>query len=138
MRRVLIATPAYDERVDARYAHALAETYVLAGKNNIELRALICINESSGPAHARNCLIKDAIKYDFSDIIWIDDDQDWQPQWVIDLLGYPVDIVGAAIRKKTDDKELFNVRSEGGVYAFQKHPSENLITAPGLILGTGF
>lgn len=84
--------------------------------------------------NARNDLVKIALDNDFDDLIFIDADQDWIPEWVTRLLAYPVDCVGGTVRKKTDIAESYNV----------KHSSINIPADPktGLLvvdaLGTGF
>ena len=84
--------------------------------------------------NARNDILRLAIEHDFDDLIYIDGDQEWQPEWVLKLLAFPVDVVGGAVRKKTDDAELYNV----------KHPDADIPVDPqtGLLmpeaLGTGF
>lgn len=61
--------------------------------------------------NARNDLVGLALAAGFDDLFFIDADQEWEPEWILKLLSYPVDVVGAAVRKKTDAAELYNVRS---------------------------
>lgn len=137
VRKVLVATPAYDFRADVRFVDSLLGTLRLCMAKGIELRALF--TPGNAIIHdSRNELVAAALQYGFDDLIFIDSDQDWQPQWVLDLLDYPVDCVGAPVRKKTDELELYNVKNRGGIFSFHIHPDFNLLTADDMALGTGF
>ncbi len=108
-RRVLFAVPCLDGRVDMRFAYSMGETLRLGTQMGADFRVVYRGLNAMLQA-VRNDFIRDALQHNFSDIIFIDSDQDWEPMSVIKLLGYPVDCVGAAIRKKTDGEELYNVR----------------------------
>jgi hypothetical protein len=136
MRRVLVGTPAHDWRVDIRYLHSLTQSVRLCSVVGIELRELL----PGGVAliqSARNDIVRDALKYGFDDLIFIDSDQDWEPEWIVKLLMYPVDCVGAAVRRK-DDREMYNVKARGGPSSITTDPNTGLMTAPDMALGTGF
>jgi len=136
MRRVLIGTPSHDGKLEAYYVHALTQTIRLCwGK--IEIRELILCYEAL-IQNLRNDIVADALHFKFDDLIFIDADQDWQAEWVPTLLSYPVDCVGAAVRKKTDEAELYNVRLGGGVESIQVDAATGLWTAPDIALGCGF
>lgn len=109
-RKVLIGTPAHTFQVDVRYTHALMQTLRVCQRDGIELRELFIAGDAI-VQNARNDLVRMALQNGFDDLIFIDADQDWDPEWIPKLLSYPVDCVGAAVRKKTDDKELYNVKS---------------------------
>lgn len=111
MRRVLIASPAHDGRADVNYTFALVATARLCMRENIDMRELFICGDSI-IQNARNDIVKAALENGFDDLIFIDTDQSWRPEWVPTLLNYPVDCVGAAVRKKTDAKELYNVKSD--------------------------
>lgn len=109
MRRVLIATPSHDGAVDVEYADSLIRTIKLGAQRQIDVLhvfvpgdALIC--------RARNYLLSIALAGKFDDVLFIDADQAWEPEQAISLLSYPVDVVGAPVRKKQDD-EAYNVRA---------------------------
>lgn len=137
MRRVLIGTPAHDGRVDAVYTFSLLQTLRLALDKGVDLRWLCPPGDAILP-NARNEIVRDALAHSFDDLIFIDSDQDWQPEDVFRLLDYRVHCVGAPIRKKCEE-ELYNVRASEGPDSFVKHPiHSNLMSAPGMALGTGF
>ena len=137
MRRVLVGTPSYDGKVDVRFADSLMGSTRLCWQAGIDLRAIYLSYDASLP-NARNSLVALALKNGFSDLIFIDADQDWEPAWVPKLLAYPVDCVGAAVRKKTDEREMYNVRVSGGVAAMKQDRNTGLWTAPDMSVGTGF
>jgi hypothetical protein len=136
MRKVLIGTPAHSGQVDAWYANALFYTERLCTSLGIDLRPII-ITGDSNLCNARNDLVAIAIREGFDDLIFIDADQDWKPEFIPRLLSHPVDCVGAAIRKKLDAEELYNVRAPDGPLSFVHNREAGLWTAPGMTLGTG-
>ena len=136
-RRVLIGTPAYTWSLDVRYVHALGLTIKLCMERDIDLRWIFPPGDAL-VQNACNDLVTYARDGNFDDLIIIGPDQDWQPEWIIRLLSYPVDCVAGPVRKKTDEKELYNVKARGGVHSFRRHPDHDIITAPDLAVGTGF
>jgi hypothetical protein len=136
-RKVLIGTPAHAGTVDVWYVNSLTYTVRLCMQNNIDLREVFLAYDAI-VQNARNDLVKIALEHKFDDLIFIDADQDWKPEWVLRLLNYPVDCVGAAVRKKTDQEELYNVRARSGPDSITTDPVTGLMTAPDMALGTGF
>lgn len=132
-RRVLVGTPAHSGTVQVWYANSLTNTVRLCMQRGIDLRE-VYLSYDAIVQNARNDLIKIALENNFDDLIFIDADQEWIPEWVTRLLSYPVDCVGGTVRKKTDVRESYNV----------KHSSLNIPADPktGLLivdaLGTGF
>jgi hypothetical protein len=133
-RKVLIATPSLDGRVEAEYAVALAETVRLGVQRGIGIHPLIVCRESLLP-NVRNDLMSAVRKFDMSDIIWIDSDQEWNPEWVFRLLSHPVDVVGAPVIKRSE-QEAYNVRSIGGSPQIPVDPATGLLVIDAV--GTGF
>ena len=136
-RRVLIGTPAHDGRVDVHYALSLTRTARMAVERGIELRELFLAYDAI-IQNARNDLVKLALENQFDDLIFIDGDQDWEPEWVFKLLEYPVDCVGAAVRKKTDQEERYNVKAAMGALSILADKSTGLMSSHDMALGTGF
>ena len=131
MKKVLIATPSYDGKLDVWYVNALTES-IKAGLGSGVLFQPIYMSYDALVQRARNDLLAVAIQNDFDDIIWIDSDMEWNPQWLLKLLSYEEDVVGGACVKKSVE-EQYNVKCK----------PENLITNDqGLIeieaIGTGF
>lgn len=105
-RRVFIATPTYTGKVSMIYAAALANTFRMAQSKNIQLE-LIYTRCDALVQKTRNYFMASAIKDDVDDIIFIDDDIQWEPEWIFKLLSYPMDVVSGIYRKKFDHAEEY-------------------------------
>lgn len=127
-----MATPCYDGRLEARYASAMLRSFEHCFANNVRLLP-IYLSYDALIQRARNDLIAMAVNGDADDLFWIDSDIEWDPHWILDLLQKPVDVVGAAVVKKTNEGEQYNVRAEP---AMLKPDDTGLIPVIGL--GTGF
>ncbi len=99
MRRVMVATPAYDGKVCVQYVVALAQSIKLCMARDIDLCPVVVPGEAI-IQRARNDLLQIAIDQKVDDSIWIDADIGWQPEWILRLLGYPVDVVGGTYPHK--------------------------------------
>ena len=109
MRKVLFGTPAHDGRVEAAYCLALVETVKLAQQVGVQLIPIIVAYDSL-VQRARNDLVKIALESGCDDLVFMDSDQEWAPQWIFQLLNHSVDIVGCPVPKKLD-VPLFNVKA---------------------------
>ena len=138
MRRVLIATPTYNGQVYAAFTHALAQTVRINLEKGLGYDIRDYYPRGKVIHEARNDCVAQAMRNDFDDLIWIDADQDWQPEWFFELLAYPVDCVGAAVRKKTDETEVYNVYCPNGPGSIVSDPATGLWTADGMAVGCGF
>lgn len=134
-RRVLIGTPAHDWKADVRWIDSFGNTIKLCVEYGIDLRWLFPPGQSL-LQHARNELVRDALKHGFDDLIFVDADQDWEAEEFVRLLSYDVDCVGIPIRKK-DEEERYNVYFPKGIFSFVKHPVHDILSGPDLALGTG-
>lgn len=127
MLKVLIATPAYDGRLDVWYTNSLVNSVRVAQEQGIFLHPVF-MSYDALVQRARNDLFRLALEYDA--VIWIDSDLEWNPMWIMELLGSGKDVIGGTYRKKTDDAELYTVKTN------------NLESKDGLIkvdgLGMGF
>ena len=127
MLKVLIATPAHDGRLDVWYTTSLINSVRITQENGIFLHPVF-MSYDALVQRARNDLFKLALEYDA--VIWIDSDLEWNPMWIMELLGSDKDVIGGTYRKKTDDAELYTVKTK------------DLTTTDGLIkvdgLGMGF
>ena len=59
---------------------------------------------------ARNDLVRLALDEKFDDLIFIDSDQEWNPEWIFKLLEHDVDVVGGTVVKKSD-QPMYNVKA---------------------------
>ena len=127
MLKVLIATPAYDGRLDVWYTTSLVNSVRIAQDNGIFLHPVF-MSYDALVQRARNDLFRLGLEYDA--VIWIDSDLEWNPMWIMELLGSDKDVIGGTYRKKTDDAERYTVKTN------------NLESKDGLIkvdgLGMGF
>lgn len=108
MRTVMLAAPSYDGKVDVWHAAALSETVKLGLFNNINIFVLY-MSFDALVQRARNDIIKAAYDTKVDDLVFIDCDQDWNPEDFFKLLSHDVSIVGAAVPKKTD-VEQYNIK----------------------------
>ena len=129
----MLGTACHDGRVDHRYAHSLMHTVRLCDSLGIELHDVFLACDAL-VQRARNDLVRIAVEHDFDDMIMIDADQDWDPEWIPRLLSYPVDCVGGTVRRKTDAKETYNVKLPA--HGIERDPETGLIHVDGL--GCGF
>jgi hypothetical protein len=105
-RKVLIATPSLDGRLDVWYTNSLINTVRLAQAAGIFVHPVF-MSYDALIQRVRNDLVALAVEGEYDDMIFIDSDMEWEPQWVIDLLDRDEDVVGGTARKKTDDAEIY-------------------------------
>jgi len=130
IRKVLIATPALDGRLDVWYTNSLVNTIRVAQANNIFIHP-VYMSYDALLQRARNDLFGLAVEGDYSDMIFIDSDMEWNPMWIMELLNREEDVVGGTARKKTDDALIFVAKTND----LTRHEN-GLIKCEGL--GTGF
>jgi hypothetical protein len=117
VRKVLIATPAYDGRLDVWYTTSLINAVRVAQANNVFLHPVF-MSYDALIQRARNDLFRLAVEGDYDDMIFIDSDIEFDPMWIMELLSYDEDIVdgydvvGGTYRTKTDDAELYAVKTQ--------------------------
>jgi len=109
MRKVLIGTPAHDGRVDVWYANSLINTVKLSALKGVEI-VPVYMSYDSLVQRARNDLVRLAIEEKFDYLIFIDSDEEWNPEWIFKLIAYKEDVVGATVVKKSD-QIAFNVKA---------------------------
>lgn len=128
----MIGTPSYDGRVDSWFADGLIETIRESFKQNIFIKPVYVCYDSL-VQRARNTLVDIAINSNYDDLIFLDSDIEFKPEWIFKLLNYPEPIVGAALVKK-GDTESYTVKI---LDKNLKYNSRNdLVEVDGL--GTGF
>ena len=129
MRKVLIATPAHDGRLDVWYTTSLVNSVRIAQDNGIFLHPVF-MSYDALIQRARNDLFRLAVEGEYDDMIFIDSDLEWHPLWIMQLLESPKDVIGGTYRKKTDDAEMYVVKTQN------LETEGDLIKVDGL--GTGF
>jgi len=131
MRKVMIGTPCYDGRLDVWYTNSLVNTIKESYKHDVEITPM-WVSFDALIQRARNDTIQIALEGGFDDLIWIDSDIEWQPEWFFKLLDHPVDVVGGTYRKKGDREEYVIRQLDKNTI----DPQTGLIEVQGL--GTGF
>lgn len=108
-RRVLIGTASYDGKTEAWYNDSMYTTIKIGLMNGFDILPLtICYDAMV--QNARNDLIQTfVLDESLDDLIFIDADQSWDPQWVFSLLSRPQDVIGGTVVKKSDEPG-FNVK----------------------------
>lgn len=107
MKKVLIATPCLDQKVDAYFVHSLCESIKLGLENDLNIRCVFLANESILPM-ARNELFALGVKEDYDTVVFIDDDEYWNAQHLIDIILSPKDIVALPVVNKGDKEISYN------------------------------
>jgi len=114
MKRILIATPALYQQVDCYYVHSLCESIKLGLKHNMDLNVVFLSNESILPM-ARNELFNLAYTQNYNDMVFIDGDQYWDPQALVDILLNEQPVITVPVVNKGDVNVEFNVKSNPNV-----------------------
>ena len=127
----MIGTPCYSGSVDVWYVNSLVNTIKMAAERGVEIIPM-WVSFDALIQRARNDTIQIALEGGYDDLIWIDSDIEWQPEWFFKLLDYSQDVVGGTYRKKGDREE----------YVLRKIDKSKIDPETGLLevhgLGTGF
>lgn len=130
MRKVLLGTPCYDGKVHAEFLQSLVATIKMCPPDINIIPIQIC--HDALIQRARNDLFQMALEADCDDLIFMDADQEWNPEWIFTLLNHPVDVVGGTVIKKSDIPS-FNIKIlDSGI----KTEENGLIEV--VSVGTGF
>lgn len=108
MKKVLIATPCLDQKVDAYFVHSLCESIKLGLKHDLDIRCVFLANESILPM-ARNELFKLAYDEQYDTMVFIDDDEYWDEKALIEIIQSEKDVVTVPVVNKGDTKIEYNV-----------------------------
>jgi len=133
MQSILVATPCLYGKVDAYYVHSLCESIKLGLKNNLDIRAVFLADESILPM-ARNELINLAYREKYDAMVFIDDDEYWSPEILIEILLSDKDVVGVPVANKSDKETKFNVYPDQN--SKNVDPKDGYFPVPRV--GTGF
>ena len=132
-KRVLVATPCLDQKVDAYFVHSLCESIKLGIENNIDIRCIFLANESILPM-ARNELFNLAYKDQYDAMVFIDDDEYWTAQVLIDIIESNKDVITVPVVNKGDKEPLtYNIWIPKNL---EKDPADGYFTVRKT--GTGF
>lgn len=102
IRKILIATPSYDGRVDVRYAHSILSTQKICSKYSIEIDPVfVCFDAIV--SKARNDLFCYGYENNYDDIFYIDADISWNPEQFLKIVNNPFDFVSGIYLKKQEN-----------------------------------
>ena len=108
MKKILIATPCLNQKVDAYFVDSLCESIRLGMKENFYIKCTFLANESILPM-ARNELINLAYVQDYDGMVFIDDDEKWDPAVLIKILKSNKDVITVPVVNKQDINVSYNV-----------------------------
>lgn len=111
MKKVLIATPCLDQKVDAYYVHSLCESIKLGKEHDFDINVVFLANESILPM-ARNELFNLAYHQNYDIMVFIDDDEYWDAKALVEILLSDRSVVTIPVVNKTDKQTKFNVDLE--------------------------
>jgi hypothetical protein len=100
IRRVLVATPTHDGRIDARYAMSLIDTM-----RQVPPDVAIDVKFICGDTlliRARDTLLQFAVDMCADELVWIDADTYWKPADFMRLIDSPHAYIGGIQRLKQD------------------------------------
>lgn len=112
-QKVYLATPAHQGGITAGYTFSLFHSAVPLHKAGITAELAIC----SGECHvddARNHLVRDFLETDCTDLVFLDADVFWQPEDLVELLGYKADVVCGIypLKKEPEGFPVFQLEGE--------------------------
>jgi hypothetical protein len=108
MKKILIATPCLDQKVDAYFVHSLCESIRLGLQHDLDIKCVFLANESILPM-ARNELFSLAYIENYDTVVFIDDDEYWNEQALIDIILSEKDVVTVPVVNKGDKDQTFNI-----------------------------
>jgi hypothetical protein len=109
MKRVAIATPSYDGKVNVEYANSLAQSISFLKSQNYSVDYFSYHGEAIIQS-ARNKLLSMMYPKQYDSIVWIDSDISWNPKDLFSLFESKEDVIGATYRLKKD-KESYVFKS---------------------------
>lgn len=112
MKEILIATPCLGGKVDAWFVNSLCESIKLGLQNDVMFHPVFLANESILPM-ARNELLNLAYQQKFDSMVFIDDDEEWNPEILLEIVNSHKDVVAVPVVNKGDEKIEYNVFGVG-------------------------
>ncbi|MCK4869517.1 MAG: hypothetical protein KAS93_00230 [Gammaproteobacteria bacterium] len=132
IRRVVVATPSIDGKVDVTYTDSLINTIHLCAANGIQVLPLFR-SYSSLLIRSRNNLVEDVVNAKtVESMVFIDADQAWKPEDFLKLVNSKKPVIAGAVPNK-NDTEGYNVKL---LKPCKKHLAKDEIVVDGV--GTGF
>ena len=107
-KKVLIATPCLDQKVDAYFVDSLCESIKLGLKHDQDIKCVFLANESILPM-ARNELLNLSYQEKYDITVFIDDDEYWDKQALIDICLSDKDVITIPVVNKGDKDISYNI-----------------------------
>lgn len=133
MKRVLVATPTLDGKLDVWYTISLIETLRHESSINYEIYPIF-FSYDSLIQRSRNGAVKIALENDFDFLFFIDSDVEWTPSDFYKILEHEEDIVAGALIKKDLENEDYTIKILNETLV----TNENLSLIDADAVGTGF
>jgi len=131
-KKILLATPAYDGKVGVDFVNSLVASLLALRAAGAEVHYAIYANSANVP-RVRNTAVAAMMGEDFTDIVFIDADMQWDATDLAKVCAYDTSIVGAPYRARTDNNARWIVVWDDEV---RQHEASGLLTAKRA--GTGF
>jgi len=131
-KKILLATPAYDGKVGVEFVNSLVGSLLALRAAGAEVHYAIYANSANVP-RVRNTAVAAMLGEDFTDIVFIDADMQWDAKDLAKVCAYDTSIVGAPYRARTDNNARWIVVWDDEVH---QHEKTGLLTAKRA--GTGF
>ena len=153
-KRLFVATPMYGGMNHGLYMKSCLDLQATMGKYGVETKFSFLFNESL-ITRARNYLVDEFLRTDYTHLLFIDSDIHFNPQDVLALLALDKDVIGGPYPKKSmnwgniaqaarthpdlNPKELENLVGEY-VFNVVKGTQQFQVTEPleGMEIGTGY
>lgn len=131
-KKILLATPAYDGKVGVDFVNSLVASLLALRAAGAEVHYAIYANSANVP-RVRNTAVAAMMGEDFTDIVFIDADMQWDAVDLAKVCAYDTSIVGVPYRARTDNNARWIVVWDDEV---RQHEASGLLTAKRA--GTGF
>jgi hypothetical protein len=115
--KVFIATPMYGGMAHGMYVKSCLDLQSTLGKYGIETKFSFLFNESL-ITRARNYLVDEFLRSDYTHLLFIDSDVHYNPEDVVALLALDKDVIGGPYPKKS-------INWGNVAEAARKHPNMN-------------
>ena len=99
--KIYFALPSYDSRVDVNFLYSMMNTQNLLFHYGTENRLGI-VQGDCYVARARNNLVSQFLKTDFTHLFFIDSDMGWDAESVVKLIAHDKDFICGAYQTKND------------------------------------
>lgn len=135
--KIFIATPCYTGKTSIEFTIALANTMRMARDHNVNIE-FIYTKYDALVQKSRNYFVAYALQNGADQLLMIDDDIGWRPEWIFRLINFPQDVVSGIYRKKQDVEEYpFKpfIREDGEWYPPDVDTQTGLIRVAGVPTG---